>query len=160
MRDVTRIEPMLEELKSVWEQYPDLRLGQLICDIAKGDGETFYQVTDPFTLFCIKFLKKKKFDSWNEYINTQSYNSWRGNSFEIVCVNHINQIKESLGISGIETNEFAWRSNEAEKGAQIELEVLEEALQVIKNGSSDNKENVKKLKQIFEDTEFVKMRKK
>ena len=66
-------------------------------------------------------MKKKRFDSWNEYINTPSYNSWRGNSFEIVCVNHINQIKATLGISGIETNEFAWRSNEAEKGAQIDL---------------------------------------
>ena len=90
-------------------------------DIARGDGETFYQVIDPFTLFSINFLKKKRFDSWNEYINTPSYNSWRGNSFEIVCVNHINQIKATLGISGIETNEFAWRSNEAEKGAQIDL---------------------------------------
>ena len=37
MRDITRIEPMLEEIKSVWEQYPDLRLGQLICDIVPED---------------------------------------------------------------------------------------------------------------------------
>ncbi|SHI62089.1 hypothetical protein SAMN02745229_03359 [Butyrivibrio fibrisolvens DSM 3071] len=82
--------------------------------------DEFYQIIDPFTLFCIKFLVNKKFDSWNEYINSPGYNSWRGNSFEIVCLNHIDQIKASLGISGIETNEFAWRSN-AENGAQIDL---------------------------------------
>ena len=38
-----------------------------------------------------------------------------------MCLNHIPQIKESLRIGGIETNEFAWRSGEADKGAQIDL---------------------------------------
>lgn len=90
-------------------------------NFTKGEGESFYQLIDPFTLFCIRFLKNRKFDSWNEYINTPSYNSWRGNSFEVVCLNHIKQIKEALGIKGIETNEFAWRNSETEKGAQIDL---------------------------------------
>ena len=90
-------------------------------NFAKGEGESFYQLIDPFTLFSIRFIKNKKFDSWNEYINTSGYHSWRGNSFEIVCLNHINQMKAALGISGIETNEFAWRSGESEKGAQIDL---------------------------------------
>ncbi|MGN0395394.1 MAG: hypothetical protein ACI4EF_08530, partial [Coprococcus sp.] len=84
-------------------------------NFTKGRGESFYQLIDPFTLFSIRFIKNKKFDSWNEYINTPGYHSWRGNSFEIVCLNHINQIKATLGISGIETNEFAWRSGEYEK---------------------------------------------
>lgn len=65
-------------------------------------------------------FKNKKIDSWNEYINSPGYNSWRGNSFEIVCLNHIDQIKATLGISGIETREFAWRSK-YENGAQIDL---------------------------------------
>lgn len=86
-----------------------------------GEGEVFYQIIDPFTLFSIRFLENKSFDSWNEYINSPGYVSWRGNSFEIVCLNHIAQIKASLGISGIETREYAWRSSKAEKGAQIDL---------------------------------------
>ena len=90
-------------------------------NFSKGENESFYQLIDPFTLFSIRFIQNKKFDSWNEYINSPGYNSWRGNSFEIVCLNHIDQIKTSLGISGIETNEFAWRSTKAEKGAQIDL---------------------------------------
>lgn len=89
-------------------------------NLTKGEGDC-YQIIDPFTLFSIKFLKNKKLDSWNEYVNSPSYNSWRGNAFEIVCFNHVNQIKASLGISGIETNEFAWRSGKTEKGAQIDL---------------------------------------
>ena len=90
-------------------------------NFAKGEGEQFYQLTDPFTLFSIRFINDKKFDSWNEYINSPGYYSWRGNSFEIVCMNHIFQIKESLRIGGIETSEFAWRSSGDNKGAQIDL---------------------------------------
>lgn len=90
-------------------------------DFTKGERENFYQVIDPFTLFSIRFLKEKKFDSWNEYINTPGYNTWRGNSFEIVCINHIAQLKAALGIRGIETNEFAWKNSNEEKGAQIDL---------------------------------------
>lgn len=87
----------------------------------KGEGELFYQLIDPFVLFYIGFIKNKKFDSWNEYINTPSYNAWCGNAFEIVCINHIEQIKSALGIRGIETHEFAWRSIEPGGGAQIDL---------------------------------------
>lgn len=87
----------------------------------KGEGELFYQLIDPFVLFYIGFIKNKKFDSWNEYINTPGYNAWRGNAFEIVCINHIEQIKSALGIRGIETHEFAWRSTEPGGGAQIDL---------------------------------------
>ena len=90
-------------------------------NFTRGEGEQFYQLIDPFTLFSIRFIKNKKFDSWNEYINSPGYHSWRGNAFEIVCLNHIPQIKESLRIGGIETNEFAWRSGGADKGAQIDL---------------------------------------
>ena len=88
--------------------------------LSGGEKDAFYQIIYPFTLFSIKFLENKKFDSWNEYINSPGYNSWRGNSFEIVCFNHIDQIKAALGISGIETREFAWRGS-SENTAQIDL---------------------------------------
>ena len=90
-------------------------------NFSKGENESFYQLIDPFTLFSIRFVQNKQFDSWNSYINSPGYHSWRGNSFEIVCLNHIDQIKASLGISGIETNAFAWRSTQTEKKAQIDL---------------------------------------
>lgn len=44
MRDANRIEPMLAELKKVWEKHPDLRLGQLICNIIPKDK--LYYVED------------------------------------------------------------------------------------------------------------------
>jgi hypothetical protein len=36
-------------------------------------------------------------------------------------LNHIDQIKAALGISGIETNVFAWRSSKSDEVAQIDL---------------------------------------
>ena len=90
-------------------------------NFSKAENDSLYQLIDPFTLFSIRFIQNKKFDSWKDYINSPGYNSWRGSAFEIVCLNHINQIKSALGISGIETNEFAWKSSNTEKGAQIDL---------------------------------------
>ena len=56
-----------------------------------------------------------------EYIHSPSYNAWRGNAFEICCVNHVSEIKAALGISGVETMEYAWKSEKSAQGAQIDL---------------------------------------
>ncbi len=79
-----------------------------------------YQLIDSFTLFYVRFLLNKEFNSWVNYFDTPSYYSWLGNSFEIVCLNHINQIKNVLGISGIESNDYSWTNNKKD-GAQIDL---------------------------------------
>lgn len=87
----------------------------------KRKNEAMFQIVDPFTLFSLSFIKKGKTDSWLGYHNTPGYYAWRGNSFEMVCLNHIPQIKDALGISGVGTQEYAWRSRDAMHGAQIDL---------------------------------------
>ncbi len=81
----------------------------------------FYQVIDPFVLFSNAFLLDAKFDSWFSFINTPKYYSWAGHSFEIVCLNNIESIKTALGISGVFTREYSWRSKKSDPGAQIDL---------------------------------------
>lgn len=81
----------------------------------------FYQVIDPFVLFAKTFLLTPKFDSWLTYINTPSYYSWTGHSFEILCLNNILAIKKVLGISGVATKEYSWKSKQSKNGAQIDL---------------------------------------
>ena len=88
---------------------------------SKPTNGAFFQLVDPFVLFSLRFLKAKKTESWMEYINSPSYNAWRGNAFEICCVNHIPEIKAALGIIGLETSEYSWRSEKADRGAQIDL---------------------------------------
>ena len=81
----------------------------------------FYQVVDQFVLFSKTFLLDSKFDTWMSFVNTPAYYSWAGHSFEIVCLNNIGAIKKALGISGVMTKEYSWKSKEADPGAQIDL---------------------------------------
>lgn len=80
-----------------------------------------YQITDPFVLFHHHFLRNMKIGSWLKYINTPGYYAWCGNTFELICLNHVAQIKSALGISGVETCEYTWRSKKAVPGVQIDL---------------------------------------
>ena len=84
-------------------------------------NNAYYQLVDPFVLFSCRFLNSGKRTTWMEYIHSPGYNAWRGNAFEICCVNHIPQIKAALGISGVDTMEHAWKSRESDPGAQIDL---------------------------------------
>ena len=90
-------------------------------NFAKSSKGAYFQVMDPFTLFCLTFLEKKKFSSWMKYLGTPGYYAWCGLAFELVCLCHIPQIKDALGISGVDSMEYAWRSSKTGEGAQIGL---------------------------------------
>ncbi len=81
----------------------------------------FYQVIDTFVLFSLNFIRNKRIKSWQTFIKSPEYYAWRGNAFEIVCLLHTPQIKSALGILGIESSEYSWKSRKKEGGAQIDL---------------------------------------
>ncbi|MBR5837558.1 MAG: hypothetical protein IKZ84_03365, partial [Victivallales bacterium] len=68
-------------------------------------------------------LEEDESPSWNAIQNTPLVNTWRGLSFERVCLEHIDQLKKALGISGISTRQYAWRSfaNDRTSGTQIDM---------------------------------------
>lgn len=79
----------------------------------------YYKLIDPFCLFYLHFVNEgKKFNP-----DSQNAITWKGYAFENVCFNHISQIKQSLGISGVSTNEYMWIKPHDDKseGAQIDL---------------------------------------
>ena len=80
-----------------------------------------YQLIDPFCLFHLAFLEKDTVGSWIEFVNTPAYHNWCGLAFENVCLLHTDQIKKALGISGVFTQEFSWRSKNRSPGAQVDL---------------------------------------
>ena len=80
-----------------------------------------YQLIDPFILFALNYMQNPRTSSWIDYENTPGFYAWRGNAFEILCLNHIPQIKARMGISGISSAEYSWRSTRAEPGVQIDL---------------------------------------
>lgn len=88
----------------------------------------YLQLTDPFLLFHCHFLanSKNKLTSYEELLSDNgAYKNWRGHAFEILCLQHIPQIKKALGITGVETSEFPW-VKEGKNGCQIDL-VIERA---------------------------------
>lgn len=77
----------------------------------KEKKDTLYQLVDQFSLFHFHFIKGQGFftkDYWMKKIGTASYNAWSGYAFETVCLHHIDQIVEGLGISGTINRPCSW----------------------------------------------------
>ena len=86
-----------------------------------------FQLIDHYTLFYYEYIdgQRQGTNYWKSMLGTLKYNTWCGLAFERTCLWHIDQIKKKLGISGILTNEYAWRfsGNESKnlRGVQINL---------------------------------------
>lgn len=123
-------------LSSVLEELEQCGFIRIYNAFNKKKRGSIYQLTDCYTLFYFKFIKKNKSQDhswWSHNINSQSVRTWSGLAFERLCFSHIEQIKHKLGISGISTNTCAWRSAryKSEKdGVQIDL-IIERADKVI-----------------------------
>lgn len=81
---------------------------------------TIYQLTDLFTLFHLRYVKGYRGQDehhWQNMIDSPSRRAWSGYSFEQLCLHHIRQIKQKLGISGVQSDVCAWKGN----GGQIDL---------------------------------------
>lgn len=109
-----------------------------------------FQLVDFFTLFYFRFLKDSSFRNlqyWSSLQRTPRFYSWAGISFEILAMAHIEQIKKKLGISGVASSVYSWRSRNAEaeeaRAAQIDM--------IIERG--DNTVNLCEMK--FSETEFA-----
>ncbi len=82
-----------------------------------------YHLTDFYTRFYYDFCRGKTSDEqyWTHKLATPKTNTWLGLAFERLCMAHIPQIKSALGISGLHTEYYSWRSHEHQPGAQIDL---------------------------------------
>ena len=93
-------------------------------DTSKRKNGAYYFLTDPFTLFYIRYMKDSKAKDehyWAGNIDDGSRYAWRGYAFELLCRLHLSQIKKALGISGVSTATSSWRSKESKPGAQIDM---------------------------------------
>jgi len=99
----------------------------------KKERDRLYQLVDPFTFFHLRFHDRKETYSenfWLQFSASPGHAAWSGYAFEQVCLLHVPQIKRKLGISGVLTEVYSWRSKEAIPGAQIDL-VLDRADRVV-----------------------------
>ena len=87
-------------------------------------NNVLYQLVDFYTLFYYNFVKYNNFQDekfWTSSYNTPLHNAWAGFSFEMLCLAHVKQIKQALGISGIQASVCSWRGKQDAGGAQIDL---------------------------------------
>ncbi|MEI9956642.1 MAG: hypothetical protein WDM90_10160 [Ferruginibacter sp.] len=63
-------------------------------------------------------------------MDSPAHRSWSGYAFEQVCLYHIEELKQALGIAAVETNTSSWRTSTLVNGAQIDL-VIDRRDQVI-----------------------------
>ncbi|MDR1824380.1 MAG: ATP-binding protein [Bifidobacteriaceae bacterium] len=99
----------------------------------KRERGKLYQLTDPYTLFALRFQTARHSytdNYWRQYSATPGHAAWSGYAFEQVCLHHIPQIKAKLGISGVLTSISSWRSSTHDPGAQVDL-VIDRADHVV-----------------------------
>ena len=90
----------------------------------KKTKNSLYQLVDFYSLFYLKWIKGQKAKEqnfWTNVLDNAQYKAWSGYTFELICLTHIKEIKLALGISGMNTEESAWRGSTNENGAQIDL---------------------------------------
>ncbi len=119
----TKILKELEE-SSFIQKYPAF---------GKSNRYVLYQLTDFYSLFYLKFIKNNSDldkDFWLNALDNPEIRAWSGYAFEQVCLIHLDQIKQALGISGIQTRSSAWIGESNGQKAQVDL-VIDRRDQVI-----------------------------
>lgn len=98
----------------------------------KSRGQ-IYRLCDFFTLFWLKFVdgnQGKDINFWSHSLNSQSVMVWQGHMFELVVLQHLQQVKKALGVDRILNSSSSWRGSQGDKRTQIDL-VIERADRVI-----------------------------
>lgn len=95
------------------------------------DRGQMYQLIDLFSLFHLQFVSKfsgQDSHFWSNMQDNPRRTTWQGYAFEQVCLHHIPQIKQKLGISGVLSEVCSWsckaftdRDGTQHKGTQIDL---------------------------------------
>ena len=92
----------------------------------KKKKQMLYRLTDEYSLFYLQFVENHRAEGkgiWQQLSQTPIYTSWAGYAFESICLKHLFQIKEALGISSLYTtaSSFLKPGSEEEEGLQIDL---------------------------------------
>ncbi len=96
----------------------------------KEQGQIF-QLIDLFSLFHQQFVEKANGQDarfWSNMQDNPRRQAWQGYAFEQVCLHHVNQIKQRLGILGVLSDVCSWackaftdKNGTEHKGTQIDL---------------------------------------
>jgi AAA+ ATPase superfamily predicted ATPase len=86
----------------------------------RKERSSLYQLVDFYSFFYLKFLGNNfswDIRQWMNGLDHPRQRAWAGYAFEQVCLAHVDQIKQGLGIAGIQSAVSSWTG----EGAQIDL---------------------------------------
>ena len=93
----------------------------------KTKRESLYRLADEYSMFYLTWMEGRRSSGPDVWLKRQAgpaWRAWSGCAFESVCLKHTRQLKQALGIAGVETTEAAWSYRPADDslpGAQIDL---------------------------------------
>ena len=93
----------------------------------KARSETLYQLIDFYSLFYLRFHGQQATHDehfWTAMTNSPQLNAWRGITFELLCLWHIDKIKQQLGIGDVSTHTCSWRGEYDGHKVQIDLLIV------------------------------------
>lgn len=113
-------------LKSILENLVNCEFIRPYRYFGKNKKDTIYQLTDFYTMFYFNYIKGnygRDAHYWSNSIDNPSRRAWAGYTFEQLCLNHLEQIRKSIGISAVQCETSAWfhRADQNSKGVQIDL---------------------------------------
>lgn len=137
-KDLINTSPALRDGGTLTKRLKNLELSGFITSyhsIDKKKSKKIYRLTDNYSLFFLKFIEDDAgfgLDHWQTISQTQSWKSWSGYAFENICLQHVRQVKEALGIGGVATRQYSYtaKKNDTFSGIQVDL-LIERADNVI-----------------------------
>jgi len=101
----------------------------------KKKQQALYRLVDEYSLFYLQFIDGKNIvgsGAFSHLFQSPAFKSWSGFSFEAVYWRHVEQIKKSLGISGmyVQVGSYVAKPTKDENGVQVDL-VLDRSDQAI-----------------------------
>ena len=99
----------------------------------KRKNKALYQLSDFYSLFYLRFIKNNSpydEDFWRNGLDRPDIRAWSGYAFEQVCLYHLQQIKNALGIGSVQTSSCTWRGSTNTEKAQVDL-VIDRRDQVV-----------------------------
>jgi uncharacterized protein len=96
-------------------------------NLVSAKKNSLWRLCDAYSLFYLQWMASSRHASkraWLTIATSSKWKSWCGYAFENLCLSHIPQIKQALGISGVVTEEASWQyqaKTTSDRGAQIDL---------------------------------------
>lgn len=91
----------------------------------KAKKDMIYRLMDEYSLFYFQFRPDKNgAGSFLQMSSGPKYKTWAGFAFEALCIRHIRQIKQALGIGGIYTLESSFYNKSSAQGEGFQIDLL------------------------------------